>query len=53
MEWFQLYKMVGLFWNKKGRGFQKLTSNIFFHVVYNKFAFLKEIQIESEIFHST
>ena len=27
-------------------------SKIFFHVVYNKFAFLKEIQIESEIFHS-
>ena len=29
-----------------------LTSKIFFRVVYNKVAFLKEIQTESEIFHS-
>ena len=36
----------------KGRGFQKLTSKIFFQVVYNEFAFLKEIQTENEIFHS-
>ena len=51
MERFQLYEMVGLFKKKKGRGFQKLTSKIFFQVVYNEFAFLKEIQIESGIFH--
>ena len=51
MERFQLYKMVGLFWNKKGGGFQRLALKHLFQDVYNEFA-LKEIQIESGIFHS-
>ena len=46
IKWWDYFKI------KRGGGFQKLTSKIFFQVVYNEFAFLKEIQIESGIFHS-
>ena len=46
IKWWDYFK------NKKGRGFQRLTLKFFFQVVCNEFAFLKEIQTESEIFHS-